>query len=324
MADRKETEYIPVRSRAGGRNMQENERLVTTEIRINREHKDRLFRLIFGKEEYKQNLLELYNALNDTSYNNLDDLKITTIEDVVYMGMKNDVSMLIQSRMALFEHQSTYNPNMPIRGFMYAARLYNKYIEENKLSIYGKTMMKLPTPQYIVFYNGDEEHEDEEILRLSDAFETTERIEGYEWTARMLNINYGRNKKLMEKCKPLRDYAILIDKIKRYTAEKKSIEEAVNQAVDECIKEDVLADFLRKHRAEVMDVCITEYNEERVLDAIREESYMEGREEGREEGIRNTLQTILNLGLDIQTAVTKTAESYQETEEKIWDIWETS
>ena len=202
MADRKETAYIPVRSRAGGKNMQENERLVTTEIRINREHKDRLFRLIFGKEEYKQNLLELYNALNDTSYNNLDDLKITTIEDVVYMGMKNDVSMLIHSRMALFEHQSTYNPNMPIRGFMYAARLYNKYIEENKLSIYGKTMMKLPTPQYIVFYNGDEEHEDD----------------------------------------------------------------------------------LRKHRAEVMDVCITEYNEERVLDAIREESYMEGREEGREEG----------------------------------------
>lgn len=179
-------------------------------------------------------------------------------------------------------------------------------------------MMKLPTPQYIVFYNGDEKHEDEEILRLSDAFETTERIEGYEWTARMLNINYRRNKKLMEKCKPLRDYAILIDKIKRYTAEKKFIEEAVNQAVDECIKEDVLADFLRKHRAEVMDVCITEYNEERVLDAIREESYMEG----REEGIRNTLQTILNLGLDIQTAVIKTAESYQETEEKIWDIWE--
>ena len=146
--------------------MQENERLVTTEIRINREHKDRLFRLIFGKEEYKQNLLELYNALNDTSYNNLDDLKITTIEDVVYMGMKNDVSMLIHSRMTLFEHQSTYNPNMPIRGFMYAARL---------------------------FYNGDEEHEDEEILCLSDAFETIEGIEGYEWTARMLNINYRRN-----------------------------------------------------------------------------------------------------------------------------------
>ena len=191
--------------------MQENERLVTTEIRINREHKDRLFRLIFGKEEYKQNLLELYNALNDTSYKKLDDLKITTIEDVVYMGMKNDVSMLIHSRMALFEHQSTYNPNMPIRGFMYAARLYNKYIEENRLNIYSKTLMELPIPQYIVFYNGDDKHEDEEILRLSDAFVATERTEGYEWTARMLNINYGTNKKLMEKCKPLRAAKALVE-----------------------------------------------------------------------------------------------------------------
>ena len=200
------------------------------------------------------------------------------------MGMKNDVSMLMHSRMALFEHQSTYNPNMPIRGFMYAARLYNKYIEENRLNIYSKTLMELPIPQYIVFYNGDDKHKDEEILRLSEAFVAAERTEGYEWTARMLNINYGRNKKLMEKCKPLRDYAILIDKIKRYTAEKKSIEEAVAQAVDECIKEDVLADFLRKHRAEVMDVCITEYDEKRVMDAIREESHDEGYGEGYGEG----------------------------------------
>ncbi len=258
--------------------MQKSEELVNTEIKIkiNREHKDRLFRLIFGREENKKNLLELYNALNNTHYSELDDLKITTIEDVIYMGMKNDVSLLIHSRMALYEHQSTYNPNMPIRGMMYAARLYDKYIEENELNIYTTDLMKLPTPQYIVFYNGNEEHEDEEILRLSNAFATEEKIVGYEWTARMLNINYGRNQKLMEKCKPLRDYAILIDKIKTYTMQKKSIKEAVNQAVDECIQEDVLAEFLRKHRAEVMNVCITEYDEERVMDAIREESYAKG------------------------------------------------
>jgi predicted transposase YdaD len=289
-----------------------------TEIKINREHKDRLFRLIFGREENKKNLLELYNALNDTHYSELDDLKLTTIDDVIYMGMKNDVSLLIHSRMALFEHQSTYNPNMPIRGMMYAARLYDKHIEENKLNIYSTDLMKLPTPQYIVFYNGNEKHEDEEILRLSDAFEAEEKTSGYEWTARMLNINYGRNQKLMEKCKPLRDYAILIDKIKRYIAQKKSIKGAVNQAVDECIKEDVLADFLRKHRAEVMDVCITEYNEERVLDAIREEGYAEG----REEGIKNVIQTVLDFGGDIQTAVTKASERYKEDEKKIWDVWE--
>ena len=117
--------------------MQQNNKPATTEteIKINREHKDRLFRLIFGREENKKNLLELYNALNDTHYSKLDDLKLTTIEDVIYMGMKNDVSLLIHSRMALFEHQSTYNPNMPIRGMMYAAKLYDKHIEEiNKRS----------------------------------------------------------------------------------------------------------------------------------------------------------------------------------------------
>lgn len=316
MADRKTAYLNPVRSNAGGMNMQENE------VKINREHKDRLFRLIFGSEENKTNLLELYNALNDTSYSKLDGLEITTIEDVIYMGMKNDVSLLIHSRMALYEHQSTYNPNMPIRGMMYAAKLYSKHIEKYDLNIYGETLMKLPVPQYIVFYNGSQEHADEEILRLSDAFDTTENITGYEWTARMFNINYGRNHKLMEKCKPLRDYAIFVDKIKSYINQKNSIVDAINQAVNECIKENIMAEFLKTHRAEVIDMCITEYNEEKVMDAIRKEAHTKGREEGRMEGIRNTLQTLLDCGVDIQTAVTRTAEQYKKNEKKIWDIWE--
>ena len=265
--------------------MQKNGTMIhaEAEVKINREHKDRLFRLIFGSEENKKNLLALYNALNDTCYSEVDDLQITSIEDVIYMGMKNDVSLLIHSRMALYEHQSTYNPNMPIRGMMYAAKLYEKYIETNNLNIYGSSLMKLPAPQYVIFYNGSGKHEDEEILKLSDAFQTKERIEGYEWTARMLNINYGRNKVLMEKCKPLQDYAIFIDKVKTYIGQKQPLREAVVRATEECIKEDVMAEFLKAHRAEVIDVCITEYNEEKVMDAIREE----GREEGREELILN-------------------------------------
>ena len=283
--------------------------------KTNREYKSTLFVMAFDK---KADLLELLNAVNGTNYDDPDALEITTLENAIYLTYKNDVAFLFGGTMNLYEHQSTYNPNMPVRGLLYFARLYEKFINQKNLDIYSSVIQKLPTPRYVVFYNGTGEQPDRTTIRLSDAFIHEDGC--LECEATMLNINYGRNKELMEKCKPLRDYAILIDKIKRYTAEKKSIEEAVNQAVDECIKEDVLADFLRKHRAEVMDVCITEYNEERVLDAIREESYMEG----REEGIRNTLQTILNLGLDIQTAVTKTAESYQETEEKIWDIWETS
>ncbi len=265
--------------------MQKNGTMIhaEAEVKINREHKDRLFRLIFGSEENKKNLLALYNALNDTCYSEVDDLQITSIEDVIYMGMKNDVSLLIHSRMALYEHQSTYNPNMPIRGMMYAAKLYEKYIETNNLNIYGSSLIKLPVPQYVIFYNGSGKHEDEEMLKLSDAFQTKERIEGYEWTARMLNINYGRNKVLMEKCKPLQDYAIFIDKVKTYIGQKQPLREAVVRATEECIKEDVMAEFLKAHRAEVIDVCITEYNEEKVMDAIREE----GREEGREELILN-------------------------------------
>ena len=294
--------------------------------RINREHKDRLFRLIFGKEENKQNLLDLYNALNNTCYRKLADLEITTLEDVIYMGMKNDVSLLVHSRMSLYEHQSTYNPNMPIRGFMYNGKLYGKYIEKNNLNIYGKKLVKLPVPQYVVFYNGDDEHNDVEILRLSDAFESNEKPEGYEWTARMININYGRNRELMEKCKPLKDYSILVDKIKRYTKEKKNIEEAVEQAIRECIEKDVLADFLRIHKAEVMDVCITEYNEERVMDAMRADAFEDGHSLGLLEerilGIKNLIQVFLDYGDDIDTAITKTAERYHVTEQEIRDILE--
>ena len=146
----------------------------------------------------------------------------------------------------------------------------------------------------------------------------------------MININYGRNRELMEKCKPLRDYAILVDKIKRYTKEIKNIEEAVDRAINECIAEDVLADFLRKHRAEVLDVCITEYNEERVMDAMRSDAFedghslgfQEGQNKERTHGIKNLIQVFLDYGDDIDTAVTKTAERYQETEQQIRDILE--
>ena len=184
------------------------------QTQINREHKDRLFRLLFGGSYSRQNLLDLYNALNDTNYNEPEELQV-----------------------------------------------------------------KLPVPQYVVFYNGSGQHEDEEILRLSDAFKRKEDGRGYEWTARMLNINYGKNKKLMERCKALRDYSIFTDKVKKYLKQEMNTEQAINRAVEECIKEDVMAEFLIAHRAEVVDVCITEYNEERVMSSIREEGIREGIEE---------------------------------------------
>ena len=257
----------------------------TEDFGVNKKHKDRLFRLLFGREDNKENLLSLYNAINNTKYTNPEDLEITTIEDAIYMGMKNDVSLLIADSLSLYEHQSSYNPNMPIRGFMYFGKLYSKYIKSNKLNLYGETQIKLPTPQYIVFYNGSQMKEDITELRLSDSFIDKSAGKRFEWTATVININYGRNKELMKKCSSLKEYSILVDKIKRYAKVYEDLKQAIDRAVTECISEGVLKDFLIKHRAEVIDVCITEYDEEETMNSIRNESFDKGRDIGKKEGI---------------------------------------
>jgi hypothetical protein len=198
-----------------------------------------------------------------------------TIDDCIYMGMKNDIGLLIDFWLTLYEQQSTWNPNTPVRGMFYFSGMYEKYIALNKLNTYGSKLIKLPTPQYIVFYNGMDERmdgKDEVKLRLSDAFVDKSVASEFEWTATVKNINLGRNKELMEKCRPLMEYATLVDKIRRYKDELGDIEKAVDKAVDECIKEGVLADFLIGHKAEVMDVCLTEYDEMATINAFKEEA----------------------------------------------------
>ena len=167
----------------------------------NRKYKDRLFQRVFRDKEY---LLELYNAINGTDYGNPDDLEITTLEDVIFMSMKNDKSFIISSTMNLYEHQSTANPNLPIRGLLYLAQLYDEYIKLHDLDVYGRKLVKLPTPQYIVFYNGKEEMPDDQTLLLTDAFECDSKVEdmepALECRARVLNVNDGHNAELMKLC----------------------------------------------------------------------------------------------------------------------------
>ena len=218
---------------------------------IRRNHKDRLFVKLFGDPENKENLLSLYNALNDRSYDDPNELEINTIEDVIYMGRKNDVSCIIDAHMNLFEHQSTYNPNMPLRGFIYIAKLYEKYIEQYELNIYSEKLEKIPTPKYFVLYNGTRDMPERMELKLSDAFMHPDESSGIEFTAIMININYGMNKDLMAACSTLEEYAIFIDRVRRYADLSMSaaeMEKAVDKAVNECIKEGVLFDFLTAHK----------------------------------------------------------------------------
>lgn len=243
---------------------------------VNKKYKDRLFCLLFGNEEYKDNILSLYNALCHTSYTNVEDIQICTIDDVIYIKMKNDVSILLDSFLYLWEQQSTFNPNMPIRGFMYFGKMYDRYITENSFNIYGKTIIKLPTPRYTVLYNGMDEQPSFMQLRLSDSFINPDSSGDFEWTASMVNLNDGKNEDLLNNCRPLKDYMTLINEIRK-NSKTMNFENAVDTAVTYCIEHDVLRTFLLKHRAEVKDVCITEYDEKTFVDGIRAEGRAEGR-----------------------------------------------
>ncbi len=254
-------------------------------LSIRKKYKDALFRRCF---EDKKDLLELYNALNGTDYEDADELKITTLEDCIYLSYKNDLSFIISATLNLYEHQSTYNPNMPIRGLIYFARIYEAYIKENKLSIYGKTLVSLPEPRYVIFYNGRDDEPDWQELRLSDAFKKENEEDGgtakepaLECIAVMLNINYDHNKELLDKCKRLHDYAYFVSEVNRNTAKGYPYEKAIGLAMEQCVKNDILADILGKHRSEVLNLLLNEFDVKSYENWIRNES----REEGRAEGI---------------------------------------
>lgn len=154
----------------------------------------------------------MYNALNGTAYTNVDDINIYTIEDVIYIDMKNDVAFILDSEMNLWEHQSTYNPNMPLRGFMYFGKLYDKYAVETYRDVYRNKLVTVPTPKYVVFYNGLEERPAVEKLRLSDAFIHKDISENFEWTAIVINLNHPDISPNLMACKVLADYISFIKK----------------------------------------------------------------------------------------------------------------
>lgn len=255
----------------------------------NRKYKDTLFRLAFAN---KSDLLALYNAVNHTEYQNADDLEVNTLEDAVYLSMKNDLSFLIGGTMNLYEHQSSYNPNQPIRGLIYFAKLYEWYTQENGLNLYSSALKKLPVPRYVVFYNGTKEEPDEMVLKLTDAFcQVTDGKEPcLECTATMLNINYGHNRELMEKCRRLEEYAYFVRAVRQHIRGSRNLNMAITAAVNECIEQGKLKDILMKNKTEVIGMILTSFKDEnyyRMMEAEWKESGLaKGREEGLKEGIK--------------------------------------
>ena len=237
------------------------------EVAINQKYKDSVFRMLFNN---KKELLSLYNAVNGTTYENVDDLEINTLDDGVFMKMKNDISFVLGFELNLYEHQSTKCGNIALRFLLYVSDLLSGMVVRDDL--YKSKVIHIPAPRFIVFYNGHEITEDRVLYKLSDQYEKKLSAPELELTATLININEDHNPELMNACRTLKDYSIFVGRIRKY-AKTMILEEAVKSAVAECIAEGILADFLSKNRAEVIRVSVLEYNEELHLKNVYQDGY---------------------------------------------------
>lgn len=285
---------------------------------IQSDNKSRVFAFIFGREENKKWTLSLYNAVNGTSYTEPDDFTINTLGDTVYMGMKNDLSFIIRGELNIYEHQSTYNPNMPVRQLMYLGHLYSKHIKQTNQNIYGSKLMTLPVPKLMTFYNGLNEVEDC-ILKLSDSF--PEGIDpsdsDVEVKVHMINIRPQYESDVLNECKPLAEYAWFVEAVRR-NKETMELEPAVDTAIDDMPEEYMIKSYLVTHRAEVKDMCITEYNEAETMQLFkeegREEGIAEGIEKGTAEGIRLFIQDKFEDSVPEDKIISKLCRLYKLSE----------
>ena len=249
------------------------------QLSTNRNYKDTIFRMLFSD---RKNLLSLYNAIRGSHHDDPEKLEIVTLENAIYMGMKNDLAFIIDTNLFLYEHQSTYNPNMPLRDLFYISSEYQKLVDKKPL--YSSVLQKIPAPQFIVFYNGTEKKKDSWVNHLSEAFENLSSDPKLELEVLTININEGHNPELMEQCQILREYAQYVTCVRRY-AKKFELADAVEQAVDECIHKNILSEFLRKNKAEVIAMSIFEYDKEEEERKLRKAEYEAGVKAGISDGI---------------------------------------
>ena len=307
-----------------------NETTMTSELSVNRTYKSTVFTMLYAD---KGNLLELYNAMTGKHYTDPGLLEINTLENAIYMTIKNDVSFLIDGRLSLYEHQSTKNPNLPLRFLLYISHLYSRMTKD--VNLYGTAMVQIPAPEFVVFYNGREWMPEQDVLNLSDMFTVNDRPVKLELKATVLNISGDNNRALKTACRTLREYAVYTDKIRQYT-EEMPLEEAVDRAIRECIREDVLREFLENHRAEAKEMSIFEYDQEKQMRQEREAAWEAGKtagieegrrsglEEGRQAGMKEGEEQILTLQIQKKLAkgkgIAEIAAELEETEDRIRQI----
>ena len=244
-------------------------------------YKDNVFCMLYRE---KENLLDLYNALRGSNYTNVDDLQVTTLNGGSYMKYKNDASFVLNMSLYMFEQQSSKNENMPLRFLHYLSDVYREMFSNDVL--HRRSMIKIPVPHFVTFYNGLEKWiEEEEEIKLSDMYEIPVDNPQLELKVQVININ--KDADILSKCETLRGYMTFVNKTRCKTqVEKKDVKQAVLEAIDECMEENILVDFFEKHREEVVEVSIYDYDEEKVRKTLADEAREEGVAEGIKEGIK--------------------------------------
>ena len=278
----------------------------------NREYKSDVFSMLL---EDPKNALEVFNGVNGTDYDDPNELVIHRLDKGISLSIRNDASFILDMNLSLYEHQSTYSPNIPLRNLIYLVNLLQKLI--NKRDLYGSRLIKIPTPRFAVFYNGTENRPEVEELRLSTAFEHTMDSPEIELHCKVYNINKGNNVELLRRCPVLRDYMYFVDKVRFYIGQlgdlPEELKEAIELAIDDCINNHVLEDFMKSRRSEVVKVTQLDYTHERRMKLVQQEEY----EHGLQQGIQNGLDVAFHVIAKLNSGVTPEELIAQGTDEHI-------
>ena len=252
----------------------------------NREYKSDLFSMLMHEKKYA---LETYNAINNSDYKDPEAIEIITLEHGVSLSIRNDASFILDMSANYYEHQSTYSPNMPLRNLLYYTEDVRRWIRKEEKNIYGRSTIPVPTPHFVVFYNGKQKRPEQEIQRLSDSFTKQTDHPELELTCRVININPGNNENIIRRSSALTGYTFLIELVRKYEQEM-GLKEAICAAIDECIDSDILADFLSAHRNEVEKIMNLDFTHERLLELTARDEFNAGVQQGKQQGIQIGVQ----------------------------------
>ena len=267
----------------------------------------------------KENFLSLYNALHGTNLTAIEKLKNIRLDQVLYMTFYNDVSYLVDNKIiVLAEHQSTINPNMPLRCLEYVSRLYETLFESKEK--YSRKLLKIPVPEFYVFYNGEEPYPSDKTLKLSEAFIERGTETNLELTVKVININRQNRHPVLENCRTMQEYSIFVETVRKW--KEIDSQNGFEKAVEECIENNILREYLKRKTKEVLNMLLAEYDYETDIAVQRAEeheiAFAEGIEQGFSDGsykkALETAKNLIGLRLSIEDIAQATGLSKEEVE----------